>query len=191
MSKLCILAEKYFVDKCPKYNHYYTPEYDKLLNNKCSEYKKVLEIGIGYPELMIKFTNKNYISGASLYMWREYFTNAIIYGADIKSFDLVDNKNIKTYVCDQSCSISLLNMMDNIGDMDLIIDDGSHILEHQILTFKILWRYCKDKYIIEDVSPQNMMLLYSMEKFYDDCKCILSYKHVADNQGFLVFQKLE
>ena len=68
MTELCELAEKYYVDKCPKFHHYYTPEYHKILNNK--QYNSMLEIGIGYPELMRKYTNANYKSGASLYMWR-------------------------------------------------------------------------------------------------------------------------
>ena len=42
---LCKLAEKYIVDKCPKYNHYYTPKYYEILKDK--EYKKVLEAEYG------------------------------------------------------------------------------------------------------------------------------------------------
>jgi hypothetical protein len=183
MTELCKLAEKYYVDKCPKYNHYYTPEYHKLLNEK--KYSSMLEIGIGYPELMKKFTCNNYKSGASLFMWRDYFKDCIIHGADIKNFT-INEENIVIHQCDQSNCESLETMMNTIGIMDFIIDDGSHILEHQILTFQTLNKYCNDMYIIEDIQPENIEKICSLN---DGSWICHSYKHGKDNQGFVAFQK--
>ena len=183
MTELCKLAEKYYVDKCPKYNHYYTPEYHKLLNEK--KYSSMLEIGIGYPELMKKFTCNNYKSGASLFMWRDYFKDCIIHGADIKNFT-INEENIVIHQCDQSNCESLETMMSTIGIMDFIIDDGSHILEHQILTFQTLNKYCNDMYIIEDIKPENIEKICSLN---DGSWICHSYKHGKDNQGFVAFQK--
>jgi len=183
MTELCKLAEKYYVDKCPKYNHYYTPEYHKLLNEK--KYSSMLEIGIGYPELMKKFTCNNYKSGASLFMWRDYFKDCIIHGADIKNFT-INEENIVIHQCDQSNCESLETMMNTIGIMDFIIDDGSHILEHQILTFQTLNKYCNDMYIIEDIKPENIEKICSLN---DGSWICHSYKHGKDNQGFVAFQK--
>lgn len=183
MTELCKLAEKYYVDKCPKYNHYYTPEYHKLLNEK--KYSSMLEIGIGYPELMKKYTNNNYKSGASLFMWKDYFKDCIIHGADIKNFT-INEENIVIHQCDQSNSESLETMMNTIGNVDFIIDDGSHILEHQILTFQTLNKYCNDMYIIEDIKPENIDKICSLNDGNWICH---SYKHGKDNQGFVAFQK--
>ena len=186
MNTLDKLAEKYIVDKCPKYFHYYTPEYDKILKNK--KYNKILEIGIGYPELMKKYTNNDYQSGASLFMWRDYFKNSIIYGLDIHDIKLNDNRNIYTYKVDQSNEIELINTMDKIGNCDMIIDDGSHILEHQIISFKTLWKYCNDIYIIEDVDNLDL-LENNIKNLFNDCILLKKYKHPKDSQGFLCFQK--
>jgi len=184
MTELCKLAEKYIVDKCPKYNHYYTEEYHKILKDK--NYSSMLEIGIGYPELMKKFTNENYKSGASLFMWRDYFNNCIIHGADIKEFNITE-ENIKIHQCDQSNVHSLETMMNKIGNVEFIIDDGSHILEHQILTFQTLNKYCKDIYIIEDVKPENINTLCRLA---NDNWITSSYKHGKDSQGFVCYQRI-
>ena len=104
-------------DKTPKINHYYTPEYYQLLKDK--KYEKVLEIGIGYPDLMCRFTNDTYKAGASLYMWKEYFETSEIFGCDIRDIQL---EGIKTFVCDQSDTLQLENMMDKIGNVDFILD---------------------------------------------------------------------
>jgi len=183
MTELCKLAEKYFVDKTPKFNHYYTPEYHKLLNEK--KYSSMLEIGIGYPQLMKKFTCNNYKSGASLFMWRDYFKDCIIHGADIKEFT-INEENIIIHQCDQSNCESLETMMGTIGNVDFIIDDGSHILEHQILTFQTLNKYCNDMYIIEDIQPKNIDKICSLNDGNWICH---SYKHGKDNQAFVAFQK--
>ena len=96
---------------------------------------------------MKKYTNKDYKPGASLFMWR-HFKNSVIYGLDILDIKINDNKNINTYKVDQS-NLALSSRCDQkIGNCDMTIDDGSHILEHQIISFKTLWKYCNDIYII-------------------------------------------
>jgi len=37
---------------------------------------------------MQKYTTNEYKSGASLYMWRDYFKNYKIHGADIREFNI-------------------------------------------------------------------------------------------------------
>jgi len=184
-TKLCKLAEKYFVDKCPKYNHDYTPKYDELLRDK--NIKSMLEIGIGYPEMMKKFTHNNYQSGASLFMWRDYF-DCQVNGADIRDFN-INSSNINIHKCDQSKSQSLIDMMNTIGEVDFIIDDGSHILEHQILTFITISRFCNKIYIIEDVDYKNFEKLSKLTN--DTMICTLTYlpNKCRDNQGFVVFER--
>jgi len=145
-----------------------------------------LEIGIGYPELMCKFTNDNYRAGASLYMWKEFFEKSHIFGCDIREIQL---DGIQTYKCDQSDTLQLEQMMNNIGEVNFIIDDGSHILAHQIISFKTLWKYCNDIYIIEDIPPENLNEIEKLSELYPNCECIKKYIHPKDNQGFVCFKK--
>lgn len=186
---LCELAEKYFVDKCPKYRHYYTPEYHNLLKDK--NYDLCLEIGVGYPELMKKYTSPEYKAGASLKMWRDYF-NCEVIGLDIKEFDLKE-PNIRTIQCDQSDFMSLEESMCSVLPAlpQLIVDDGSHLVEHQITSFKTLWKYCSDMYIIEDINEENIKKIEELSNGLPNCKVIQSYIHPGEYQGFVAFQKIE
>ena len=146
-TELCKLAIKYRVDKTPKIRHSYTPFYHRLFNTKRLLVKKVLEIGIG----------RTY---KSLKMWEEYFPNAMIYGLDIRCEDKMVSNRIPILQCDQSLKKSLRQLVDKIGDnFDLIIDDGSHIPDHQIISAKILVSCLNSSgtYIIEDVlNPERV-----------------------------------
>ena len=184
-SSLCNLAEKYYVDKCPKYHHYYTPEYNKILKDK--KYSTMLEIGIGYSELMQKYTTSDYKSGASLYMWRDYFKDCIIHGADIRDININEDR-IHIHKCDQSDEKSLISLISNIGNLDFIIDDGSHIIEHQILSFNILSRFCNDIYIIEDINYED---IHKIEEICPIDFTFSSYIHNNDVQGFVCFQRIK
>ena len=183
-TKLCQLAEKYVVDKCPRYHHHYTPIYDEILKDK--KYNKVLEIGIGYEDLMIQYTNENYKCGASLKMWKEYF-NCDVYGCDIKDIKL---DGIETFIVNQSKEEELELMMNKIGNCDFIIDDGSHILEHQVISFKTLWKYCNDIYIIEDVTDLDKLIDLTKDIF-TDCFLKMKYKHPKEQQGFICYERIK
>jgi hypothetical protein len=101
-----------------------------------------------------------YIHGASLLMWRDYFPEAQIYACDIREETLFQAERIKTIECDQSDVLSLLKMVGEFGgEFDIIIDDGSHIKEHQILTAKTLLPYLSrgGVYVIEDVFENEAM----------------------------------
>lgn len=155
-TELCQLAYKYGTDKCPQIEHTYTPFYFELLSGRRQSVKKVLEIGVGNSvdmDHVVKLKG-SYRLGASLYMWRDFFPNAQIYGADIQPETLFEDKRMKTYLCDQSQKEDLIHLIENTGsDIDLFIDDGSHRLEHQIFTCQILMPLLKKNviYVIEDV----------------------------------------
>ncbi len=155
LSSLDDLAIKYDTDKSPhRKKHYYTLKYEKLFGERRNSVKKVLEIGIGYPELM---GGTHYVAGASLYMWRDYFPEAQIYGADIKKDTLFQADRITTLYCDQSDRASLLDLT-VYAPFDIIIDDGSHEFNHQLLTLGILLQYLAPGgiYVIEDVKTEYM-----------------------------------
>lgn len=138
------LAEINFCDKWGK--HYYTPHYkthfEKFKKNKLN----LLEIGIG------GYKNRDK-GGASLRLWKNYFRNGNIYGIDIYDKSLLEEKRIKTFQGSQT-DIDFLNDVSNyIGDIDIIIDDGSHVNEDIINTFNYLFPVLKNGgiYIVEDL----------------------------------------
>ncbi len=149
---LCELAYKYKTDKCLKIRHDYTPIYYQFLKNKRLSVKKVLEMGVGFQETMPSISD--YQVGASLRMWREFFPNAQIYGADIDPRGMFKEDRIETFLCDQSKEDSLRSLIEKTGaDIDVFIDDGSHISQHQITTIKTLMPLFKKDvfYAVEDV----------------------------------------
>jgi len=144
---LCKLALKYKSDKCRRLGkHTYTQYYYELLKSKRKTIKKVLEIGIG--------------KGASLLMWRDFFPNAKIYGADYRESSLIKRDRIESILCDQRRKNHLTNLIDSIGpNIDLIIDNGSHQPRYQVFTCVTLMPLIKKGviYIIEDVAQPSII----------------------------------
>ncbi|MGL6298361.1 MAG: class I SAM-dependent methyltransferase [Methanobacteriaceae archaeon] len=109
-----------------------------------------------------KFRGKNItliefgvFKGGSLQMWKHYFgKNARIIGVDInpECENLVEDQ-IEIYIGDQEDREFLKSLMEKIGDVDLIIEDGGHKMNQQINTFEEVWPYVKNKgiFLIEDL----------------------------------------
>lgn len=148
MDELSKLGLKYGTDKIGK--HHYLPVYYELFKDRRNEVKKVLEIGPA--------------EGAGLFMFRDFFPNALIYGIEIdqKRVDKLQGLvGIQVFKGDQSNRDELLDVLDQIlpgsNDLDLIIDDGSHKPEDQIFTCLTLMPFLKlgnTTYIIEDVADE-------------------------------------
>lgn len=152
MSELCEIAYKYGTDKCPQLKHEYTPFYYELLKDKKQSFKKIFEMGIGYEDTMMHV--EEYQTGASLYMWREFFPNAHIYGADISPEAIFQDDRITTFVCDERNKEEIEEIIKKVGsDIDLFIDDGSHNKDDQIFLCQTVMPMLKKDviYIIEDV----------------------------------------
>lgn len=186
MTRLCELAEKYGSDKTPSIFHGYTPFYDELLKDR--DVKRVLEIGIGNVACMNHV--KDYKPGASLRMWRDYFPEAKIFGADNDSGVLFnDTLHIYTLWCDQSSERSLVDMAGVLGgNFDLILDDGSHVLEHQALTSNTLIPKLLSRtgvYIIEDVAWRSELYALLNKNFPIEVK-IFNLKRTPDDCVFYV-----
>ena len=99
---------------------------------------------------------KEYKPGSSLKVWKEYFFNANIFGADIDKDILFQEERIKTFFVDQLDEISIKDMWKKLDlSNDLIIDDGIHTLDGCKIFFDNSIEYLKDDgiYIIEDVDP--------------------------------------
>lgn len=121
MTLLCDLAAKYGTDKA--WPHRYTPVYHEILAPRVESVRRVLEIGI-----CVTRDIKNGRTGASLFMWEEFFPNAQIYGIDIDRASMVNKGRISSYWGDQGDEASLHVAVEGMGGpgFDVIVDDGSH-----------------------------------------------------------------
>lgn len=142
MKLLTTLANKYGSDKGNQYGscHGFTDVYDTQLSSIRQSATSVLEIGVN--------------DGASLKMWYEYFPRAIIYGVDIDNKSQYDNERVVCNILDQSSKEYLEHFANNIGlEFDFIIDDGSHHMQDQQLTFGYFFPLLKSGgiYVIEDL----------------------------------------
>ncbi len=164
---LCKLGYKYGTDKCPQIKHTYTPFYYDLLKDKRNVFKKVLEVGIGHYTDMQQNEwhydpglNRQYHRGASLYMWRDFFPNAQIYGADRIPHAIFQDERIQTYLCDERKKEDIEKLINNIGsDIDVVVDDASHHVDDQVFLAKNLMPLLNKNvlYVIEDVNHSRIL----------------------------------
>ena len=174
-NKLYELGIKYNTDKV--YHHEYHDIYDFFLKQFYNSSGAMVEIGI--------------YNGDSLNMWLELFPNAYIYGMDIdidKSYMRERHSIIKG---DQSKLDDLNNVKSIISqnkEIFFINDDGSHIPEHQLLTFNVLFPTLEEGgvYIIEDIETsywtKNGLCGYETRYGYKHPKSIIEiFKEVADS----------
>jgi hypothetical protein len=104
----------------------------------------LLEIGIGGYE--------DRPGGQSLNAWQCFFPFAKLVACDIQDRAFLATPRTIIRRLDQSDAEQLGELRDS-GQFDIIIDDGSHMNTHQILTFKVLWPSLRSGgvYIVEDV----------------------------------------
>lgn len=140
---LKMLATIYRTDKWN--GHWYVQHYEQLFRSIRRKPVTLLEIGIGGEENSRK-------GGNSLRMWRAHFPKARIYGVDIYDKTPHDRGRIKTFRGSQADPAFLDAVLREIGKVDVIIDDGSHLNEHMIFTFQHLFPHLADGgiYVVED-----------------------------------------
>jgi hypothetical protein len=136
--------------------HSYANFYYNLFNDCKNEIKLVFECGIGTNnKKIISNMSTCYKPGASLRVWRDYFKNSLVYGADIDKEILFEEDRIFTFYINQLESRSIKEMCLNINknNFDIIIDDGLHSYEAAITLFLNSFYKLKKRgiYIIEDV----------------------------------------
>ena len=82
--------------------------------------------------------------GESLRMWKAFFPNSTIYGIDIVDKKHVEEDRIKVFQGSQDDESFLRKVIDETGGFDIIIDDGSHVNEHVIKSFNVLFPALRD-----------------------------------------------
>ena len=142
-NNLKMLAIIYKTDKWGK--HYYTKHYST--NFRKFKYKRIrlFEIGVGG-------YNNSDIGGNSLRMWKRYFPFGRIFSLDIYDKSQFEESRIKIFKGSQTDESCLNDIFFQIGEPDIIIDDGSHINTQVIKTFEFLFPKLKTGgiYVVED-----------------------------------------
>ena len=134
------------IHKTDKYEyHFYTPHYQNHFKNFKFKKNNILEIGVGGYE-------DPYLGGNSLRMWKSYFPFSKIYSLDIYDKSFLQENRIKIFKGSQVDFDFLDDVMNDIGEIDIIIDDGSHINKHVIETFEYLFTKLNKGgiYVLED-----------------------------------------
>lgn len=206
-SELDKLCNHYSTDKAIYFdllsgrdNHNYSDVYSRLFSHCRGSVKYVFECGIGTTNNLITSNMGSKGSpGASLRVWRDYFPNALIYGADIDKSILFEEERIKTFYVDQTSPESIDELWREIShkEFDLLIDDGLHEFHAGIQLFTS----SKEKiaphgiYIIEDVSIEDLLKYYTYFSGQDEF--IIDYlnlyrpnKSLSDNNLILIRRKL-
>ncbi len=156
------LGAKYRTDKL---KHRYLPHYHKRFECMEMEEIRLLEIGI--------------LRGSSLRMWRDYFPMGMIYGVDLKAKRMFSEDRIRTFQADQSDSKSLVKIAEEVGPFDIVIDDGSHCGNDQMVSFSALIDHVKSGgwYCVEDCH-----FLFNAEFAPNPRETILWYLHSKTNR---------
>lgn len=151
MSLLDELAVKYGTDKGI---WGYLPHYTVALEARRMTARAVLEIGIcGNRDI------PNNVTGASLWMWHDYFPNAHIVGIDIDSQWMLNTDRIHSFVGDQGNPQSLKTIAATQPCLyDLIVDDAVHDPPIQLTALNALLPFLAPDglYAIEDVCPYKL-----------------------------------
>ena len=120
---------------------HYLPLYDRYLAKYRGTAVRMLEIGV--------------YKGGSLHLWREYLgPEAVIFGIDIDpscaAFDGIDGQ---VRIGSQADPAFLARVVAEMGGVDIVLDDGSHIGRHMRASLDALYPHLSDGglYLIEDV----------------------------------------
>jgi hypothetical protein len=119
----------------------YFPVYERHFARYVDRPVLVLEIGV--------------YQGGSLQMWKRYFgPRARIVGIDINpECKRVEEDQIFVRIGDQSDPVFLQSVLDEFGQPDIVIDDGSHRQDHVNASFMYLYPAMKPDgiYVVEDL----------------------------------------
>jgi len=179
MTELQKLGQKYNTDKSHPSHSYqgktYCDIYDRYFRDIRHDVKNVVEIGV--------------LGGSSIKMWAEYFPNAKIYGIDIDpQAKQYESDRIKIFIGDQNNKQFLEFLKDEIKEIDILIDDGSHINRHIIHSYNVLKENVKRFYVIEDMlcsyetnNEHNIREIWQGQKYNNKNDDLKNYRHEIED----------
>ncbi|MBN9048417.1 MAG: hypothetical protein J0H78_03080 [Rhizobiales bacterium] len=155
-------AESTSLHSTPSVSHSYADFYSRLFAHCRGGVTRVFECGLGT-------NNPDFVSnmglrgrpGASLRVWRDYFPNATVIGADIDREVLFSEDRIQTFYVDQLDPAAIASFWQSVGldDFDLMVDDGLHTFEAGRCLFEHSIGHLAPSgiYIIEDVKLGDLV----------------------------------
>lgn len=121
--------------------HHYIPLYERYFGPWRKRPLRFLEIGV--------------FKGGSLSMWRNYFgPEAVIFGIDINpACSAYDGIAGQVRIGSQDDPEFLGSVVDEMGGVDIVLDDGSHMMQHIRTSFETLFPRVTPGglYMIEDL----------------------------------------
>lgn len=164
------LAHKYGTDKvlqCPVYDEYLSSLRSKRIN--------FLEIGVG------GYADPN-AGGASLRMWNEYFPQGQIFALDFYDKTPHAQDRIRVYRGSQEDRVLLESIASDMGRIDVVLDDGSHVSSHVITSFCVLFPLLAlgGLYIVEDIGTSYWPDYGGSEDFGNPQTSMSFFKRLAD-----------
>ena len=115
---------------------------------------------VGFPQpdgglRPLRFLEIGVSHGGSLQLWREYFgPDAVIYGIDVNpSCAQFDDAIAKVRIGSQADAGFLRSVVEEMGGVDIVLDDGSHVANHQRASLDVLLPLVSDGgiYAVEDL----------------------------------------
>lgn len=121
--------------------HHYLPIYDRYLSPWRGRPVRMLEIGVSL--------------GGSLQLWRKFLgPEAILFGVDIDpACAKFDGQAAQVRIGSQSDPEFLRRVVAEMGGVDIVLDDGSHVSEHIRTSLDTLYPLMVDGglYLVEDL----------------------------------------
>jgi cephalosporin hydroxylase len=122
-----------------KWDHYFDI-YDKHFAKYRGQKLNILEIGISH--------------GGSMQLWKKYFGEGVhVYAIDVNpDCKKLEEQNTTIFIGSQSDRGFLRNVSGQLPELDIIIDDGGHTMEQQLVSFEMLYSKVKEGglYVVED-----------------------------------------
>ncbi|SEO30768.1 Methyltransferase domain-containing protein [Pseudorhodobacter antarcticus] len=149
--------------------HHYLPIYERYFSSFRGRKPRFLEIGVS--------------KGGSLSLWRKYFgPDAIIFGIDIDpACDAFNGLSGQVRIGSQDDPEFLVNVVKEMGGVDIVLDDGSHYSKHIRASINTLFPLLEEGgvYMVEDLHAtywdsheggyqQSTSFIGDIRQMYDD-----------------------
>lgn len=142
--------------------HHYTTIYAALFAPIRRHPIRLFELGIGTNDPTVRSNmGAGGRPGASLRGWREFFTSASIYGADVDRSVLFSEDRIRTFWCDQldpAAIRALWASPDLAPGVDILVEDAVHTFEASMSFMDASIPHVRPGgyYVIEDVHASDV-----------------------------------